>query len=187
MPVIKRYPNRKLYDTGNKQYITLEAIADLIRQGEEVQVIDHVTGEDLTTVTLTQIIMEQEKKQGEFLPRSVLAALIQAGGESLGTLRQKLASPLDLLHQVDEEIEDRIADLIRRGELAEEAGKKLRDQLIHQSRLLSGYPWISEKDLAEALQRRGVPSSEEFQELANQIEALSAKLDELQARRTSGE
>ncbi|MGD8735253.1 MAG: polyhydroxyalkanoate synthesis regulator DNA-binding domain-containing protein, partial [Anaerolineae bacterium] len=55
MTRIKRYPNRKLYDTEAKQYITLEGIAALIRQGNEVQVIDHATGEDLTALTLTQI------------------------------------------------------------------------------------------------------------------------------------
>ncbi|MCK5314811.1 MAG: polyhydroxyalkanoate synthesis regulator DNA-binding domain-containing protein, partial [Anaerolineales bacterium] len=69
---IKRYPNRKLYDTEAKQYITLDEIADLIRQGQEIRVTDNVTGEDLTAVTLSQIIFEQEKKQSGFLPRSVL-------------------------------------------------------------------------------------------------------------------
>ena len=51
MLVIKRYPNRKLYDTTAKQYITLEGIAARIRDGEEVQIVDHATGEDLTTLT----------------------------------------------------------------------------------------------------------------------------------------
>ena len=54
MLVIKRYPNRKLYDTEAKRYITLDGIAELIRQGAEVRVIDHTTDEDLTAVTLTQ-------------------------------------------------------------------------------------------------------------------------------------
>ena len=104
MMIVKRYPNRKLYNTESKQYITLEGIAELIRAGDEVQILDHVTGEDLTAVTLTQIIFEQEKKQSGFLPRSVLTGLVQAGGETLGSLRRTLASPLDLFHQVDQEI-----------------------------------------------------------------------------------
>ena len=120
MPVIKRYPNRKLYDTQAKKYITLDGIAALIRDGEEVQVIDHATGDDLTTVTLTQIIFEQEKKQGGFLPRSVLTGLVQAGGEHLSTLRRTLSSPLDLIRHVDEEITGRINALIYRGEMGED-------------------------------------------------------------------
>ena len=88
MPVIKRYPNRKLYDTEAKQYITLDGIAGLIREGQEVSVIDHATGEDLTAVTLTQIIFEQEKKRKGFLPQTVLTGLIQAGGDTMSTLRR---------------------------------------------------------------------------------------------------
>ncbi len=91
MPVIKRYPNRKLYNTDAKQYITLDGIAALIRQGQEVSVVDHTTGEDLTAVTLAQIIVEQEKRQGGILPHSLLASLIQAGGEAMHTLRRTLA------------------------------------------------------------------------------------------------
>ena len=69
MPItIKRYPNRKLYNTDTKRYITLDGIAELIRDGESVQVVDHTTNEDLTSLTLSQIIFEQEKKKSGFLP-----------------------------------------------------------------------------------------------------------------------
>ena len=82
MTIIKRYPNRKLYNTNTKQYVTLDGIAGLIRQGEEIQILDHASGEDLTTVTLTQIILDQEKKQSGFLPLAVLTGLIQSGGQT---------------------------------------------------------------------------------------------------------
>jgi len=133
MPVIKRYPNRKLYDTEAKQYVTLEAIAALIRQGEEIQVVDHATGEDLTAVTLSQIIFEQEKKLSGFLPQAVLTGLIQAGGDTLSALRRTLASPLDLARQVDDEIERRVQALTSRGELAVEEGLQIRDMLLSRS------------------------------------------------------
>ena len=63
MPLIKRYPNRKLYDTEAKAYITLEQIAYLIREGQEDHVVDHASREDLTALTLTQVILEQERKR----------------------------------------------------------------------------------------------------------------------------
>jgi polyhydroxyalkanoate synthesis regulator protein len=63
MIIIKRYPNRKLYNTEAKQYITLEGVADLIRQGAEIQVVDHASGEDLTAVTLTQIILSRKRSK----------------------------------------------------------------------------------------------------------------------------
>lgn len=180
MPVvIKRYPNRKLYNTEEKQYINLEAIARMIQAGEEVQVVDHESGEDLTTITLTQIIMDREKKEGEFLPRSILAELIQAGGKSLNTIREKLGSPADIIQQVDREIDARLQGLIQRGEIAEEAGKKLRDQLIEGGSLWSSLALITEADIEAALKKHGVPTRSEFQQLLDQIEALSEKLDEL--------
>jgi polyhydroxyalkanoate synthesis repressor PhaR len=179
MPIIKRYPNRKLYDTEAKQYITLEGIATLIRQGEEVQVLDHATGEDLTAVTLTQVIFEQEKKRSGFLPQSVLTGLIQSGGETMGTLRRTLASSLNMARHVDEEIERRLQALISRGELATEEGRRLRDKLLGQSAEPEYIPPPREQDLQRVLDRRGVPSHDDMQQLMAQLGALAAKLDEI--------
>ncbi len=86
--VIKRYANRKLYDTQRSRYVTLEQIAELIRVGEDVKIVDNNTKEDLTSVTLAQIIFEAEKRQKHFLPLGALRNIIQSGGESL----QELAS-----------------------------------------------------------------------------------------------
>jgi polyhydroxyalkanoate synthesis repressor PhaR len=178
MPVIKRYPNRKLYDTDAKKYITLDGIAELIRHGAEVQVVDHTTGEDLTTVTLTQIIFEQEKKQAGFLPRSVLTGLVQAGGERLSTLRRTLSSPLDLLRHVDEEIARRIQQLVRRGELGEQEGSTLLEKLLAQGNRAQEEV-VDQEYVQRMLSERGVPSREDFQRLEAQLELLSAKLDEI--------
>ena len=183
MPTIKRYPNRKLYDTDAKRYITLDGIADLIRQGQEVIVIDHTTDEDLTAVTLTQIIFEQEKKKGGFLPKSVLTGLVQAGGDTLNTLRRSLTVPLDLFHQVDNEIERRLQLLISKGELAMEEGLNLRDKLLSlngsQENQLS-----DDIELENFLNRHGVPTRNDIERLNEQIEALTKQLDGvLDARR----
>ena len=70
--VIKRYANRKLYDTQQSCYVTLEQIAKLIQQGAEVKVVDNNSKEDLTSITLAQIIFEEEKKKRSFLPLSFL-------------------------------------------------------------------------------------------------------------------
>jgi polyhydroxyalkanoate synthesis repressor PhaR len=179
MPVIKRYLNRKLYDTGAKQYITLEKIAALIRQGQEVSVTDHTTGEDLTAVTLTQIIFEQEKKRNGFLPRAVLTGLIQAGGETMGTLRRTLASSLDLARHVDEEIERRLQALISREELAAEEGQRLGEKLLGPRPQLMDITRPGEDDIERVLDERGVPTPDDFQRVLDQLEILSAKLDDL--------
>jgi len=185
MPVIKRYPNRKLYDTEAKGYITLEQIGELIRDGQEIQVVDHATGEDLTALTLTQVILEQERKRSGFLPQTVLTGLIQAGGERLSTLRRALASPLELAHHVDEEIERRLQSLVSRGELAAEESRRLRDKLLGQGYRPTEIRPPSEQALERALNKRGVPTQDDLQQILDQLEALAASLDQLPPRQES--
>ena len=76
--VIKKYGNRRLYDTSTSQYINLEEIAALIRNGKEVRVVDARTGQDLTRVTLTQIVVEDAKEGPSGLPLELLRQLIVA-------------------------------------------------------------------------------------------------------------
>jgi polyhydroxyalkanoate synthesis repressor PhaR len=182
MPVIKRYPNRKLYDTEAKQYVTLGQIATLIREGNRITVVDHATSEDLTALTLTQVIFEQEKRRRGFLPQSVLTGLIEAGGETLTTLRRALAHPLNLARHVDEEIEERVQTLISRGELAAEEGRHLRQKLLTRSTQNPGAPWPDDEDLARALAERGVPTREDLQRIFDQLDELSAQLDQMAER-----
>jgi polyhydroxyalkanoate synthesis repressor PhaR len=77
--VIKRYSNRKLYDTQESRYVTLEEIEEMIRAGREVSVVDAATGENLTSVTLTQIILENERNHRANLPAAFLHQLIKHG------------------------------------------------------------------------------------------------------------
>lgn len=77
--VIKRYSNRKLYDTQESRYVTLEEIEEMIRGGREISVMDAASGEDLTSVTLTQIILENERNHRANLPSAFLHQLIKHG------------------------------------------------------------------------------------------------------------
>ena len=80
--VVKRYANRKLYDTQRSRYVTLDQIAEMIRTGEDVKIVDNNSKEDLTAITLAQIIFEEEKKSS-FMPLSALRNIIQTGGQSI--------------------------------------------------------------------------------------------------------
>jgi len=179
MPVVKRYPNRKLYDTEAKAYITLEGIAALIRKRQDVQVIDYATGEDLTALTLSQIIFEQQKKDEGFLPHSVLTGLIRAGGDTLNTLRRTLASSLGLWRYVDEELERRIQLLVAQGDLAPDEGRLLLNKLVSQEPGLRDGPWPDEQELERLLAERGVPSRDDFQQVVQQLDVLADKLQRL--------
>lgn len=87
--VIKRYTNRKLYDTLESRYVTLEQLAELIRTGEEVSVLDNTSKEDLTAVTLAQIIFEEERRRS-FVPLATLRRIIQSSEESFHELVGKI-------------------------------------------------------------------------------------------------
>src|SRR5690349_17305174 len=99
--LIKKYANRKLYDTRTSRYITLEGIAQLVRDGHEIKVVDRDDGRDLTQVTLSQVVLEEEKRGP--------ARLVDAGGEMLHDrgqalldyVRKTLNVPTDLRNQVE--------------------------------------------------------------------------------------
>ena len=179
MLTIKRYPNRKLYDTEAKKYITLNSISDLIRNGREIHVIDHASGEDLTTVILTQIIFEQEKKNNGFLPRSVLRGLVQAGGDTVTSLRKTLAAPLEILAHVDEEIRKRVDSLIKGGEMTFEEGQKLISSLMRKESVPVEPKRPVEDVLSSHLADLGVPTRQEVNDLKAQLESLEAALDQI--------
>jgi polyhydroxyalkanoate synthesis repressor PhaR len=183
MPVIKRYPNRKLYNTESKQYVTLEEISNLIRDGTEVRVIDHASGEDLTTVTLTQIIFELEKKQSGFLPRTILSGLIQAGGERIGALQRTLASSLGLSHLVDEEIRHRLDTLAEEGQLSAIEAKQLLEKLVStRFRSIEEAPLRHFLDLPliQAIQDLDIPTRKDLQKLIYQLDELTAQIEQIQ-------
>ncbi|OGQ04548.1 MAG: hypothetical protein A2W61_00570 [Deltaproteobacteria bacterium RIFCSPLOWO2_01_44_7] len=87
--VIKRYQNRKLYDTQDSCYVTLEDIRDMIKEGQDIQIIDNSSKEDLTSVTFAQIIFEEEKKHKGILPLNTFKEIIASGGEALKEFVQK--------------------------------------------------------------------------------------------------
>lgn len=79
--IIKKYSNRRLYDSTNKKYVTLDDIAALIREGNEVKVIDSQTGADISKVILIQVVLESEKNKEDILPVSFLHMLIKYGNK----------------------------------------------------------------------------------------------------------
>jgi polyhydroxyalkanoate synthesis repressor PhaR len=89
--VIKRYANRKMYDTSRSCYVTLEEVAEMVRDGHEVHVIDNKTKADLTEVTLTQALLDSERKRRGSVPLAGLRTLIAQGNDFL---QKKVALPV---------------------------------------------------------------------------------------------
>ncbi|RMG49281.1 MAG: hypothetical protein D6718_00080 [Acidobacteria bacterium] len=83
--LIKRYGSRKLYDTEESRYVSLEEIAAWIRKGQQIRVVDNKTSEDVTVATLTQVISEEGRKGTSLFPSELLHELIRAGGRAVST------------------------------------------------------------------------------------------------------
>ncbi len=94
--LIKRYDNRKLYDTVDKRYISLEEIAELVRAGQQVEITDNATGADLTAETLTKVILEEQSSK-RALPPQFLHDLLRSGGKALSTGVARLNRSLDVV------------------------------------------------------------------------------------------
>ena len=114
--IIKRYSNRKLYDTEQSTYITLDEIQEMVKAGEDLRIIDNKSKEDITNVTLAQIIFEQEKSHKRLLPLSALRSIIQSGEDFV---QQKIEPPV---HQFRDDVK-------RRAEAIADTPKAVRDFL----------------------------------------------------------
>jgi polyhydroxyalkanoate synthesis repressor PhaR len=112
--VVKRYSNRKLYDTTTSRYVALDDIAAMVRSGEEVEVTDNETGADLTAVTLAQIILEEERRRASFLSLSLLRELVRSGGSTLADVTNRSLEAL--------------------GEMREAAGRRVSEMVSESSR-----------------------------------------------------
>lgn len=127
---IKRYSNRKLYDLKESRYVTLQEVAAFLQEGFEVQILDNKTKEDITAVTLTQILYEQEKARKSSLPLATLKGIIASSGE---LLQKKLTSPVKAYRK---EAEKTVMSL---REEAEKKVTNLREQAErHMGKLMAG-------------------------------------------------
>jgi polyhydroxyalkanoate synthesis repressor PhaR len=110
--VIKKYPNRRLYDTSGSRYVNLDDIAALVQQGKDVQVVDDKTGQDITRLVLTQIITEHTKERPTGLPLELLRQVIMASDQ----VRQEflmwyLKSAFDTYQKVQDTVQSRLSEV----------------------------------------------------------------------------
>jgi polyhydroxyalkanoate synthesis repressor PhaR len=132
--LIKRYANRKLYNTKSSRYITLKGIAELIDEGEEVRVIDNETGEDITNVALSQILVDSERSNAH-VSQSLLSQILGRGGDAL---YEALRKGVDDASEGLGEIQDRFRRIVGHeagdaDEDHERGGRKFADWIAYSS------------------------------------------------------
>jgi len=176
---IKKYANRKLYDMEEKRYISLRGIAALVREGEDVQVLDNETGDDITSLILSQILRQQESAGG-LLPRPLLTALIRRGSGGLAHLRGSLQSSLQALKTLEEDLDQRIEALAQRGEISLSEAQELREEMAAraQERQAEAEERILE-EIEGSLARLGVPTKRDVAALHDRLAEIETKVDSL--------
>jgi len=187
--VIKRYTNRKLYDTVESRYVTLDEIAQMIKGGAEVKIIDNRSKEDLTSVTLAQIIFEEEKKRSQ-MPLGVLREIIRHGGEAVaGFYQEKVGSRLtagieDVKSKTEnlrENIEQRVrgvTQLLRRE--GDEQKSSVKEVISAGQTAVEELRAKVEESVKQALESFGSNTvAADVERLRGKLDALEKKLDEM--------
>jgi len=161
---IKKYANRRLYDTESSTYITLDRLAQMVREGREFQVVDAKTGEDITRQVLTQIIVDEEARGGEtMLPINFLKQLIGLYGNSMQNfVPQYLEAAMDAFQRNQSAVKDAFS-----GNVFADMAKRNMAMFEDAAQTLAGKK-------AQATQ-----SGREVDELKAELAALKAKVDKL--------
>jgi polyhydroxyalkanoate synthesis repressor PhaR len=194
--IIKRYANRKLYDTEHSRYVTLDQISEMIRNGDDVKIVDNKTKEDLTTVTLAQIIFEEEKKQRSFLPLAAMRNIIQSGGEWFAEAQRRVQSILPGKRKDDPSSESEVptdgAETTDENAIKKRSLASLREWVDHSKHRLD--EWQKQVDTKIRTTIDGISQTitpwasvnKDVRALADRIAELEAKLRDLESHEERG-
>lgn len=165
--LIKRYSNRKLYDTESSTYVTLEDVETMVREGQELQIVDNSSGEDITGPTLAHIVLEQQKVNPSF-PLSVLRGIIQSGEDFFARLQWPVTQFRD--------------EFKRRAETLEEGGNAIREFVDGTQRSIDEMQQRLDHRLRDAVdQMTHIPEMRrEIDDLRQSVEILQQRLDEME-------
>ncbi len=172
--IIKRYPNRKLYDTAESRYITLNEIATLLREGIDVQVYDSRTGENMTSVTLAQVLVGEEKSRHRTIPIQKVAAIIQHGGEFI----QK---KIPVVSTIREEAEKKVQELLTRG-----SAEEIREILVNTQHAYEEVQRRADERIQFVMNtvRSIAPLARDIHELRRQVKELNERVARLEKEAT---
>ena len=172
--VIKRYTNRKLYDTVESRYVTLDEIAEMIKAGAEVKIIDNRTKDDLTSVTLAQIIFEEEKKTSKMSLRT-LKALIRHGGERAHQFVEDTQAELrDRVEGLRQAAETRVQTLLTKGQAT---GDRAKDLVAASQEAVTQF----QRRVDERV-RAAVEGMSNLPDIRRDLQQIASRLDEIDRR-----
>ena len=171
---IKKYANRRLYDTESSSYITLDRLAQMVRDGREFEVVDAKSGEDITRSVLAQIIMEEEARGATMLPVNFLRQLISMYGDSMqSVVPHYLEASLESLQRNQSQFREAMAGALATNPFAEMARRNMEMFTAAASGRTGAAP------AAEPGEPARPDTRSELADLKAQLQALQQKLDRL--------
>ncbi|MBV8577704.1 MAG: polyhydroxyalkanoate synthesis repressor PhaR [Acetobacteraceae bacterium] len=179
---IKKYANRRLYNTGTSTYVTLEDLASMVKQGEDFLVYDAKTGDDITRSVLAQIIFEQENKAGQnLLPTTFLRQLIRFYGDSMQMVVPKyLEQSIDTLTREQEKFRKQITDAFSGTPLAPLEEQVRRNMELFQQTFSMFKPFAPRSgNAAEGEKTSEPPPEEDIDDLRKQMKDMQDRLDRM--------
>ena len=138
--LVKRYSNRKLYDTTESRYVTLDEIARWVRAGEDVKITENENGEDLTAVTFAQIILEGERKKSGLLSLGLMRELIQHGEAALHNIAATVDKGMEVIRTAPERAGRRVQELARVADRLAELQKRVDEVVRRSVERVTGHP-----------------------------------------------
>lgn len=138
--LVKRYSNRKLYDTTESRYVTLDEIARWVRAGEDVKITENENGEDLTAVTFAQIILEGERKKSGLLSLGLMRELIQHGEAALHNIAATVDRGMEAIRTAPERAGRRVQELARVADRLAELQKRVDEVVRRSVERVTGHP-----------------------------------------------
>ena len=173
--IIKKYANRRLYNTRTSSYITLDHLAQMVKENIEFKVLDAKTGADLTHTILTQIIMEEEASGEQMLPTSFLRQLIAMYGNSMQALLPSyLEASMEHFRENQVKLRKAIEDSIGANPLAQIAQRNME---LFKAATAAFVPGAVQA--AEAEKSAATPADDELAALRQQMADMQKKLDQL--------
>ncbi len=190
--IIKKYANRRLYNTGTSTYVTLEDLAEMVKRGEEFSVQDAKSGDDITHPVLTQIIFELENKEGQnMLPVPFLRQLISFYGDQMQMIVPSfLEQSMSAFTKEQERLREQMKAAFGKGpydmmkmaapmKALEEQTRRNLEMFQNAMRLFTPFPATSQQQGDPAPKAEAPDKAGDIRELKDQIAAMQRKIDSL--------
>ena len=183
---IKKYSNRKLYDTTDKRFISMDEIANLIKAGEEVSIHNHKTGQDLTASIVSQLLGRKSGKFDSEVPSKVLFQLLRKGSKGLvGSARKYFGFWQNALTMAEDELDNFVNLFVQDNEISKDEGRHFKKEIIRHNEELKN--WIDDQidgRVSKILEKKILTNNKQVSNLKKMVQELSSRIKILEKEKS---